>query len=249
MTAQDIPTKGTRLPRDARRTQLLGAAREVFVAQGYHAAAMDEIAERAGVSKPVLYQHFPGKRDLYLALLDEHTEQLVGAVRLALTSTRDNKQRVAATLDAYFRFIDTESEAFRLIVESDLTNDPDVSTIIDRVTRQCSSLFAEVIGQDTGLAHEEAELLGVALAGMAQVSAQYWLQTGRAVPQDAAGRLLAQLCWRGIRGFPRNEPADPSPHPPHSPGSLAGTGNGTGALLDSPPAVPPTVPPAVPPAG
>ena len=62
---------GTRLPRPARRGQLLGAAQEVFVAQGYHAAAMDEIAERAGVSKPVLYQHFPGKLELYLALLDE----------------------------------------------------------------------------------------------------------------------------------------------------------------------------------
>ncbi len=61
----------TRLPRPARRLQLLGAARDVFVAQGYHAAAMDEIAERAGVSKPVLYQHFPGKLELYLALLDE----------------------------------------------------------------------------------------------------------------------------------------------------------------------------------
>ena len=60
----------TRLPRSARRKQLLEAAQEVFVAQGYHAAAMDDIAERAGVSKPVLYQHFPGKLELYLALLD-----------------------------------------------------------------------------------------------------------------------------------------------------------------------------------
>src|SRR5215469_16057105 len=62
---------GNRLPKPARRRQLLAAAQEVFVAQGYHAAAMDDIAERAGVSKPVLYQHFPGKLELYLALLDE----------------------------------------------------------------------------------------------------------------------------------------------------------------------------------
>lgn len=210
MTTQDIPAKGTRMPRDARRTQLLGAAREVFVAQGYHAAAMDEIAERAGVSKPVLYQHFPGKRDLYLALLTEHTQQLVDAVREALTSTTDNKNRVAATLGAYLSFIADESEAFLLIFESDLTNDAEVREIIDRVTHECSGLFADVIGQDTGLAREEAELLGVALAGMAQVSARYWLQTGQAVPQDVAGRLIAQLCWRGIRGFPKNE-ATPGP--------------------------------------
>ena len=86
--------RGTRLPRRARRNQLLGAAQEVFVAQGYHAAAMDDIAERAGVSKPVLYQHFPGKLDLYLALLDQHCESLIQSVRTALASTTDNKQRV-----------------------------------------------------------------------------------------------------------------------------------------------------------
>src|SRR4029077_6615640 len=87
-------TVGTRLPKPARRRQLLGAAREVFVAQGYHAPAMDEIAERAGVSKPVLYQHFPGKLDLYLALLDEGVDALAATVRNALASSTDNKQRV-----------------------------------------------------------------------------------------------------------------------------------------------------------
>src|SRR5579859_6993979 len=84
----------TRLPSPARRRQLLGAARDVFVAQGYHAAAMDEIAERAGVSKPVLYQHFPGKLELYLALLDESVAELLRSVSSALSSTPDNRQRV-----------------------------------------------------------------------------------------------------------------------------------------------------------
>src|SRR5262250_1639240 len=94
--------RGTRLPRLARRRQLLDAAMEVFVARGYHAAAMDEIAERAGVSKPVLYQHFPGKQELYLALLDESVEELTETVRTALRSTDDNRQRVFATIGAYF---------------------------------------------------------------------------------------------------------------------------------------------------
>src|SRR5262249_11958445 len=96
---------GNRLPKPARRRQLLAAAQEVFVAQGYHAAAMDEIAERAGVSKPVLYQHFPGKLDLYLALLDESVEALTATVRAALESTTDNKQRVTATFTAFFDFV------------------------------------------------------------------------------------------------------------------------------------------------
>src|ERR1700693_4192906 len=91
-----------RLPRQARRRQLLGAAQQVFVAHGYPAAAMDEIAERAGVSKPVLYQHFPGKLELYLALLDESVADLVGAVSAALASTTDNRDRVPATFRAFF---------------------------------------------------------------------------------------------------------------------------------------------------
>src|ERR1700680_4101376 len=85
--------RGTRLPRLARRRQLLDAAMEVFVARGYHAAAMDEIAERAGVSKPVLYQHFPGKQELYLALLDESVDRLIEAVEAALRSNVDNRPR------------------------------------------------------------------------------------------------------------------------------------------------------------
>src|SRR5260370_20177745 len=91
-----------RLPRPARRKQLLAAALEVFVAQGYHAAAMDDIAERAGVSKPVLYQHFPGKLELYLALLDTHADRLVQRVRGALAATSDNKERGAGAMRAYF---------------------------------------------------------------------------------------------------------------------------------------------------
>src|SRR5436309_15081569 len=111
---------GSRLPRQARRRQLLGAAQEVFVAQGYHAAAMDDIADRAGVSKPVLYQHFPGKRELYLALLEQHVDELAERVAGAMAGTEDNRTRVVGAVGAYFDFVDTEGEAFRLVFESDL---------------------------------------------------------------------------------------------------------------------------------
>ncbi len=86
------------MPRTARRAQFLESALEVFVAQGYHAAAMDDIAEKAGVSKPVLYQHFPGKLDLYLALLDQSCDTIIHACNEALASTDDNKMRVTATM-------------------------------------------------------------------------------------------------------------------------------------------------------
>ena len=90
-------SRGQRLPRRERRAQLLDAAREVFVAQGYHAAAMDDIAERAGVSKPVLYQHFPGKLDLYLALLDQSSDALLAARRRR--ARVDRRQQAARVRD------------------------------------------------------------------------------------------------------------------------------------------------------
>src|SRR3712207_9220104 len=96
----------SRLPRGARRLQLLRAARDVFVAQGFHAAAMDDIADRAGVSKPVLYQHFPGKRELYLALLELQVTELADRVRRAMSGTADNQQRVDGAVGAYFDFIE-----------------------------------------------------------------------------------------------------------------------------------------------
>ncbi|RKN47097.1 TetR/AcrR family transcriptional regulator [Streptomyces hoynatensis] len=194
--------RGTRLPRRARRNQLLGAAQEVFVAQGYHAAAMDDIADRAGVSKPVLYQHFPGKLELYLALLDQHCEALVQAVRQALASTTDNKQRIAATMDAYFSFVEHEGGAFRLVFESDLTNEPSVRERVDQVSLDCAKLVSPLIAEDTDLPEEQSMLLAVSLCGLAQVTARHWLSAGDSIPRDVAKNLTAALAWRGIAGFP-----------------------------------------------
>jgi len=192
-----------RLPRQARRWQLLGAAQEVFVAQGYHAAAMDGIAERAGVSKPVLYQHFPGKLELYLALLDESVEALTDTVRAALASTTDNKQRVSATFTAFFDFVGSTGQAFRLVFESDLRNERAVRERLDSTMRVCAEMISEIIREDAGVGDDEAHLLGIGLVGMAHVSATYWLGTKGMIPKDAAEELMARLAWRGISGWPR----------------------------------------------
>jgi AcrR family transcriptional regulator len=204
-TSQTTRSAGTRLPRPARRRQLLGAAREVFVAQGYHAAAMDEIAERAGVSKPVLYQHFPGKLDLYLALLDESVAELVGAVSEALASTADNAERVSATIRAFFDYVSGAGGAFRLVFESDLSNEPAVRARLDRAMYECAEMVSEFIRADAGVSDDEADLLGMALVGMAQVSSRFWLATERAIEKDTAEELLARLAWRGISAWPLAE--------------------------------------------
>jgi AcrR family transcriptional regulator len=201
-TTRQARPAGPRLPRPARRRQLLGAAQEIFVAQGYHAAAMDDIADRAGVSKPVLYQHFPGKLELYLALLDESAEELVAIVREALSSTTDNKQRVPATFRAFFDYVGTSGEAFRLVFESDLSNEPAVRARLERTMRECAEMVSQFIREDAGVGDAEAHLLGMALVGMAQVSSRYWLSTDRAIGKDAAEDLLSRLAWRGISGWP-----------------------------------------------
>ena len=164
---------------------------------------MDEIAERAGVSKPVLYQHFPGKLELYLALLDESVEELTGIMRDALSSTTDNRQRVPATFQAFFDFVSGSGEAFRLVFESDLSNEPEVRKRLNRTMYAIADMISQFIREDAGLSDDEAHLLGMALVGMAQVSARYWLSTDRAIPKEAAEQLLARLAWRGISGWPR----------------------------------------------
>jgi AcrR family transcriptional regulator len=197
--------RGVRLPRKARRAQLLDAALEVFVAHGYHAAAMDEIADRAGVSKPVLYQHFPGKLELYLALLEQSCDKIIEACRQALASTKDNRVRVEATMEAFYDYVANAQGAFRLVFESDLTNEPAVRAQVDRVTRVCASEIAKVIHHDTGLPDDVSGLLAVSLVGMGQVSARYWLDTGSTLDEKDAAAMVASLAWRGISGFPLSE--------------------------------------------
>ncbi|MGA8112833.1 MAG: TetR/AcrR family transcriptional regulator [Actinocatenispora sp.] len=190
------------MPRSQRRAQLLAAAQEVFVAQGYHSAAMDDIAERAGVSKPVLYQHFPGKLELYLALLDTHCDALVSRVRDAMAATTDNKIRVAGAMQAYFDFVDGEGEAYRLVFESDLRNDPAVAERVQRAERSCVEAVTETIMGDTGVSRDRAELLAVGLTGVAENAARFWLASERSVPKADAVALVAALSWRGIASFP-----------------------------------------------
>ena len=192
----------TRLPRSARRKQLLAAAQQIFVAQGYHAAAMDEIAERAGVSKPVLYQHFPGKLELYRALLTTCADDLVVRVRDAIAATSDNRERVEAAVSAYFDFVAGDGQAYRLVFESDVRGEPEAAAVVDGALTRCIDTVAAAVTTDAGLDGPRARLLAVGLVGLSQVAAQYWLDSEQEVPRDEAVALMASLAWRGLAGFP-----------------------------------------------
>jgi AcrR family transcriptional regulator len=193
---------GSRLSRTARRAQLLVAARDVFAAHGYHAAAMDDIAERAGVSKPVLYQHFPGKLELYRALLTTYADELVDRVQQAIGGTTDNQERVDAAVAAYFDFVAGEGQAYRLIFESDLRGEPEAAAVVETALTRCIDIVAEAVTTDAGLDTPRARMLAVGLVGLSQVAAQYWLDSDQAVPRDEAVALMSSLAWRGLAGFP-----------------------------------------------
>ena len=197
--------KTNRLPRDERRAQLLVAALEVFTVAGYHSAAMDEIADRAKVSKPVLYQHFPSKLELYLAVLDLHIDSLVFAIQKAIAANRENSARVAATVEAYFGFIDSEGEAFRLLFESDMSVEPQVRERLNRMTYDCAAAISAVISIDTGLGKEESMMLAVGIIGTVQTSARHWLDRDGKIDRRRATELVMNLIWRGISGFPKSQ--------------------------------------------
>lgn len=202
-------SRPTRMPREQRREQVMTVARTVFMESGYHAAGMDEIADAAGVSKPVLYQHFPSKLELYLALLDGGIEELLTAADTALASTSDNKERVRATMRAYFAFVANRDSAFRLVFESDVMNESAVRVRVDRVHEAIAARIADVISTDTGLSNDQAMLLGSGLQGLAQVAATRWLNSDQStMPQEEAADLVSALAWRGIRSFPLSHPPE-----------------------------------------
>ncbi len=196
--------KVARLPRDERRAQLLTAALEVFTSVGYHAAAMDEIADRANVSKPVLYQHFPSKLHLYLAVLDIHIDSLVFAIQKAIASTQQNSDRVKATVEAYFGFIESEGEAFRLLFEGDMNQEPQVRERLNRMTYDCAAAISAVISLDTGLSKNDSMLLAVGIIGNVQSAARHWLERDGKIDHKSANELMMNLIWRGISGFPKS---------------------------------------------
>ena len=185
-----------------RRAQLLEVARRVFGTSGFHAVSMETVAKEAGVTKPILYDHFPSKKDLYLALIDADLAVLHEEVRKALVAPIGNRERIRASFQAYFDFVDHEGEAFRLVFESDLRNDPAVRQRVERVERGCISAITDTIMGDTGVSRARAELLASGLVGAAETAARFWLAGGRQVNKAEAEALLTALSWRGIASFP-----------------------------------------------
>lgn len=194
--------RGSRLPRDERRGQLLVAASEVFVDRGYHAAGMDEIADRAGVSKPILYQHFASKLELYLAVLSSHVENLVSGVRQALRTTTDNRQRVRSAVQAFFDFIEHDGQGYRLIFENDNVAEPQVAVQVRVATESCIDAVFDLVSHDSGLDPHRARMVAVGLVSVSVDCARYWLDSNRPISKDDAIDGTVAFAWGGLSHVP-----------------------------------------------
>ena len=198
-----IQATSRRLTAEQRRQQLFAVALELFAQRGYRATTMDDIAERAGVTKPLLYQHFSSKRALYLELVDSIAQNLLTAIRQAVLRAEGPRQQVELGFAAYFKLVVNNEAEFRLLYGRDHADDQELG----RALRTVEDAIAEAIDPliDAGLDPDHRRLPAYGIVGMAEGASRHFM-TNRPVTdaeadeeaQRLAGRV-ADLAWAGLR--------------------------------------------------
>jgi AcrR family transcriptional regulator len=182
-----------------RRAQLLTVARRVFGRNGFHSVSMDTVAKEAGVTKPILYDHFPSKKDLYLALLDSDLENLQQRVREALDSPIGNRERIRAGFQAYFDFVDEHAEGFQLLMQETVGTDREFRDLVRKVRDGFLEAITDLIERESKglLDRSKAETVALGLIGMVETVAQRE-PGGPKERRQSAVDTLVQLAWTGI---------------------------------------------------
>ncbi|MEO2172405.1 MAG: TetR/AcrR family transcriptional regulator [Acidimicrobiales bacterium] len=180
-----------------RRRQILDVGLEVFARHGYHETSMSALAAEAGVTKPVLYQHFASKHDLFEELLAETGERLMRAIE-ASEVEETPRRRVEAGFRAYFRFFEERPAAFALLYGTSLTIDPDFR----RDARRVRDTFAEYL---TGLIrtvdHESALAMAAGINGLSEGMIRHWMHEENPRPAEEMAALAARLAWGGLESL------------------------------------------------
>lgn len=194
----------TRLPAAERRRQLLEVALQVFADKGFYGTSMNEVAEAAGVTKPVLYQHFTSKEALYRELVDELGTRLERAIVEGVADADGPRQQVEAGFHAYFRWATREGPAFRVLFAEHNRADPVLATAIEKVESAVADRVAGFIEVE-GLSADERQVLAFGVVGLAESTSRHWLGLGLGpgTGADAFAAQVAQLAWSGLRGVRR----------------------------------------------
>jgi AcrR family transcriptional regulator len=189
-----------RLPAAERREQLLHTAVGVFAENGYHATSMNDVADAAGVTKPVLYQHFSSKRELFIELLDEIGAELRDTIAKATSDASGPRQQIENGFRAYFSFVGESTDAFRVLFGSGARRDPEFASFARNVEASIAAAIAElIVVEGEPVAHRL--LLAHSIVGMTEAASRYWLAHDREPDVDTLAMQLSQLAWSGLRGI------------------------------------------------
>lgn len=189
-----------RLPAAERRDQLLATALSTFAALGYHQASMNDIADAAGVTKPVLYQHFGSKRELFLDVLRDVGGDLRRRVREATVDAPTPHQQVVRGFAAWFAWVDDRRDGFTVLFAGDVRRDPEFMAEAAKVERQIADTVAELIAVE-GLSEERRRLLAYGIVGLGESTCRRWLAKEIELDADHLAAQVAELAWAGLRGL------------------------------------------------
>jgi AcrR family transcriptional regulator len=179
---------------------LLDVALRVFAERGYHVTSMNELAEAAGVTKPVLYQHFRSKRSLYLELLEDVGGQLRDAIGKATSEAVGPHDQVRAGFLAYFSFVEAHQQAFQLLFGGGTRRDEEFAEAVRSVEFSIAENIATLIVVD-GLDDDRRLLLAHGIVGVAEGTSRHWLADGMHGSASELAEQVAALAWAGLRGI------------------------------------------------
>ncbi|MHB1090040.1 MAG: TetR/AcrR family transcriptional regulator [Ilumatobacteraceae bacterium] len=187
-----------RLPASERKEQILDVALTVFASKGYHDASMNDIADLAGVTKPVVYQHFASKRALYLALVEEVGNRMINSITKATSEVPDGRTQAENGTIAFFRWVSDDKNAFRFLFDSGTRNDIEFADAVRRVVDNAAESIVPLIA--INLDPEHLRTLAQGVVGASEGVARHLTNTGTIFDPDVIGKQVADLLWAGLRG-------------------------------------------------
>lgn len=202
MARQKKTRVAPRLSAAARRAQLLEIARGVFAKRGYEATSVEEIAARAKVSKPIVYEHFGGKEGLYAVLVDREMESVVQRISEAISSGTP-RERVERAAMAFLSYVRDQPDGFVVLSRDAPLNlaRGGMSSLLNDVAERVADVFTTTF-RKAGYDPRTAPIYAHALVGMVTFAGQWWTEV-RKPPIEEVASHLAALAWMGLRHLPK----------------------------------------------